>query len=252
MTRTHTNPVSPATVLALIALFVSLGSVSYAAGMIGPGDIRNGAITKRKLRKNAVVKNKIRNGAVDTSKLRDDAVIGAKVNESTLGKVPNAQSADRAAQADSATTADSAVSAQSADSVGPNGVGPAALQTSSVGPSELQTNSVGPSELKTSSVSSSELGFASVRASDLGPIVIRSEYVSVPNNDTGLKAADCLSSERMLSGGASWGGSELESAAPNLRIAYSYPLGTDLWIARGYNSSGVTRKFIVYVLCLAS
>jgi hypothetical protein len=240
MSRTHTTAISPASVLALIALFVSLGSVSYAAGMIGTDDLLDGAVTKRKLKKNAVGTGKIRRGAVSTGKLRDDAVTGGKVNESTLGKVPSAANADRATQADSATTAESAVNAQSAESVGPNGVDSAALQTNSVGPTELQSGSVG----------SSELGFASVRASDLGPIVVRSEWVSVPNNDTGFEAADCAPNERMISGGASWGGSELVAAAPHLRIAYSYPLGTQLWAARGYNSSGVTRKFTVYVLCL--
>jgi hypothetical protein len=240
MSRTHTTRISPASVLALIALFVSLGSVSYAAGMIGTSDLRNGAVTKKKLRKDAVVKNKIRDGAVATSKISDNAVTGVKVDESTLGKVPSAANSDQATQADSATSADSAVSAQSAESVGPNGVDKAALQTNSVGASELQSSSVG----------TSELAFASVRATDLGGIVVRVDSVSVPHGNSGFEATECAPNERMLSGGANWGGGELEAAAPNLRIAYSYPLGVDLWAARGYNASGVTRNFNVYVLCL--
>lgn len=63
--------ISPASCVAMVALFVALGGVSYAAvGQIGTKDIKNGAVTKAKIKK--------------------DAVTGAKVKESTLGIVPNA------------------------------------------------------------------------------------------------------------------------------------------------------------------
>lgn len=92
--------ISPASPIALIALFVALGGVSYAAGTIGTSDLQNGAVTKKKLHRNAVATGKIRpgavngeklaDGAVGTQKLADEAVTGAKVNESTLGIVPDA------------------------------------------------------------------------------------------------------------------------------------------------------------------
>lgn len=67
--------ISPASCVAMIALFVALGGVSYAAaGKIGTLDIKNGAITKVKIKK--------------------DAVTGAKVKESSLGIVPNAAMLD--------------------------------------------------------------------------------------------------------------------------------------------------------------
>jgi hypothetical protein len=76
--------VSPASCLAMLALFVALGGVSYAAvGQIGTAEIKNGAVTKKKLRK----------GAVATAKIGDDAVTGQKVAEATLGTVPNAANA---------------------------------------------------------------------------------------------------------------------------------------------------------------
>ena len=100
MFRKHKIRISPASPIALIALFVALGGVSYAAGTIGTSDLENGAVTKKKLHKNAVVPSKIRaaavNGvkiaanAVNTEKLVDEAVTGAKLNESTLGTVPDA------------------------------------------------------------------------------------------------------------------------------------------------------------------
>jgi len=67
--------ISPASCVAMVALFVALGGVSYAAvGQIGTKDIKNGAVTKVKIKK--------------------DAVTGAKVKESTLGIVPNAAKLD--------------------------------------------------------------------------------------------------------------------------------------------------------------
>lgn len=76
--------VSPASLVAMLALFVALGGVSYAAvGQIGTSEIKNGAVTKKKLRK----------AAVTTAKIGDDAVTGQKVAEATLGTVPSAADA---------------------------------------------------------------------------------------------------------------------------------------------------------------
>lgn len=71
MIRKAIYRIHPASVLAMLALFVALGGGAYAAvGKIGSADIKAGAITKPKIKK--------------------DAVTGAKVKESTLGIVPNA------------------------------------------------------------------------------------------------------------------------------------------------------------------
>lgn len=77
LTRIH-----PASVIAMLALFVALSGVSYAAvsGKIGTKDIKNAAVTKVKIKKEAVTGPKIKN----------DAVTGAKVNEATLSTVPDA------------------------------------------------------------------------------------------------------------------------------------------------------------------
>ncbi len=56
---------SPAMVVALLALFVSLGGVSYAATKIGTRQIKNGAVTAKKLHKNAVTTKKIRDGSIN-------------------------------------------------------------------------------------------------------------------------------------------------------------------------------------------
>jgi hypothetical protein len=91
MSRKSKMRFSPASPIALIALFVALGGVSYAAGTtIGTSDLQNGAVTKKKLHRNAVGTGKIRTAAVSGEKIADEAVTGAKVNESTLGIVPDA------------------------------------------------------------------------------------------------------------------------------------------------------------------
>ena len=106
---------SPAMVVASIALFVAVGGVSWAAATIGTDDIKNGAVTKKKIdrkavttqkiKKKAVTTKRIADQAVTTDKIADSAVNGAKVednsltgseiDESTLGTVPNASNADQ-------------------------------------------------------------------------------------------------------------------------------------------------------------
>jgi hypothetical protein len=81
MLRKLTTRISPASCLAMVALFVALGGGAYAAaGQIGTPDIKNGAVTKVKIKKEAVTGPKIKN----------DAVTGAKVKESSLATVPDA------------------------------------------------------------------------------------------------------------------------------------------------------------------
>jgi hypothetical protein len=60
--------------VALLALFVSLAGVGYAATKIGTNGLKNGAVTARKLHKNAVTPIKVRNGAVTSAKIAAGAV----------------------------------------------------------------------------------------------------------------------------------------------------------------------------------
>jgi hypothetical protein len=104
---------SPAMIVALIALFASLGGVSYgfATGTIDSreiknnsvrsSDLRNNEIRTRDLRNNEVRGIDIRNSTVQGRDIALNTVTGTDVNESTLQQVPSA------AQADSATNADS-------------------------------------------------------------------------------------------------------------------------------------------------
>lgn len=76
---------SPSLVISLIALFVSVSGVAWAAATIGTNDIKNSAVTAKKLHKAAVTTNKVKNSAVNEAKIADGAVNGAKVADGSLG-----------------------------------------------------------------------------------------------------------------------------------------------------------------------
>lgn len=59
---------SPATVMAAVALFVSLGGTAWAVKQIGTNQIKNNAVTTKKIRNGAVTGGKLANGAVSPSK----------------------------------------------------------------------------------------------------------------------------------------------------------------------------------------
>jgi hypothetical protein len=103
---------SPALLVAVIALFVSLGGIGYAASKITTSDIKNGAVTTKKLH----------NKAVTTKKIKNNAVTGAKAKESSFGQVPDAAHANNA---DNATNANSA---NTANGVAAGSVGAAGLK----------------------------------------------------------------------------------------------------------------------------
>jgi len=86
---------SPAMVVALLALFVSLSGAAYAAGLIGTGDIKDGAVTTPKLHNGAVTALKLHGNAVNSPKVVDNSLTGNDVDESTLGIVPNALNAQK-------------------------------------------------------------------------------------------------------------------------------------------------------------
>ncbi len=78
---------SPATVIASIALFVSLGGVSYgvAAGSIDSREIENNAIRTEDVRNNGLTGRDLASGSVQSRDLRDGAVRGLDVNDRSLG-----------------------------------------------------------------------------------------------------------------------------------------------------------------------
>jgi hypothetical protein len=107
---------SPAMVIALIALFVSLSGVSYgvATGFIDSReiknneirslDIRNNEIRTRDIRNNEVRGIDVRNSTIQSRDIAINGVTGEDVKEDTLQKVPSALLADSATTATSANS----------------------------------------------------------------------------------------------------------------------------------------------------
>ncbi|MBN1528914.1 MAG: hypothetical protein JW895_07630 [Thermoleophilaceae bacterium] len=98
---------SPAMVVALVALFVALGGSAYALTITG-ASIRNGTITGADVKNrslkgtkfalnsiggNAIKASALKSGSLTGRLLKDDTVTGTKVDESTLGTVPQATGA---------------------------------------------------------------------------------------------------------------------------------------------------------------
>jgi hypothetical protein len=99
---------SPALVIACVALFVSLGGVSYgvATGFIDSREIQNNTVRSKDVRNSTLRTEDIRNNEVRGFDVRNSSLqgrdiafntlTGADVNETTLGKVPGAAAADNA------------------------------------------------------------------------------------------------------------------------------------------------------------
>jgi hypothetical protein len=87
---------SPALVISLIALFVSLGGVSYgvATGFIDSREIRNNTVRTQDLRNNDVRGKDIRNSTVRTRDVAFNTLTGSDINESSLGAVARADTLD--------------------------------------------------------------------------------------------------------------------------------------------------------------
>jgi hypothetical protein len=90
---------SPALIISCVALFLSLGGVSYglATGSIGTREIKDGTIRSADVRNDELRGRDIRDGAVGWRDVAPDGLGGGRINESALGQVPSAAVAEGAA-----------------------------------------------------------------------------------------------------------------------------------------------------------
>lgn len=112
MKRILAHRPSPAMGVALVALFVALGGVSYgfatgsidsreiADNSIRSKDVRNNNLRSRDLRNNDIRSVDIRNRTLRRHDIALDTLTGNEIRESKLDQVPSAALADRAADAD--------------------------------------------------------------------------------------------------------------------------------------------------------
>jgi hypothetical protein len=109
---------SPAMAVAFIALLAALSGTAVALpgkNTVDSGDIKKNAVKSSDIAKGAVKTADLANNAVRSAKVRNNTLTGNDINESTLGKVPSAASADNAANAANAGNAANAANAANAN-----------------------------------------------------------------------------------------------------------------------------------------
>jgi hypothetical protein len=218
---------SPAMIIALVALFVALGGVSYAAAKIGTAQLKNGAVTTPKLHTNAVTSPKLKNGAVTAGKLGTNAVTKTKI-------APGAVTSD--------ALADSSVSTENL-SVGV--VTSEKLTDGAVLTAKLGDGAVESGKLGDLSVTTEKLASGAVKSTKLGATNVHSNSDDIPSMSSGAVAVACGSGEALLSGGGYFNGSTVGDKA----VVATYPVGNS-WVVVGTNNTATTQTLNVNVLCL--
>ncbi len=102
---------SPALVLAVVALFVALGGSVYAAAKINGKTIKVKSLPGNRLKPRSVPANRLKPGVLSALSGSTAQITGAEINELTLGQVPEAAHAETASRAQSAVEAETAQNA---------------------------------------------------------------------------------------------------------------------------------------------
>lgn len=161
----------PATAIALVALFVSLGGVTYAAATIGTNQIKNSAVTNVKLRDGAVSGSKLRNGAVGRTKIARGAVRGDRIAREGVSSRELARGAvNGAVLADSAVSnAKLGLAAVTGAKLADGAVAGSKLADRGVAGAKLADGAVGAGQLADRAVATAKLADGAVTAAKLAP-----------------------------------------------------------------------------------
>ena len=84
-------------ILGLVAIYIALGGVGWAAATIGSGDIETNAVRSKHIKAGQVKSPDILDGTVGSADVASNGLDGSVIDESSLGQVPSAASADTAA-----------------------------------------------------------------------------------------------------------------------------------------------------------
>jgi hypothetical protein len=219
---------SVANVLSCIALFVALAGTAYAAGKLGPGQVKavniaSQAVTNSKIKTQAVTSGKIKNSGINAADLAPGSVINSKIKNKA---VTNAK-----------------------------------LGTESVGASKLAKKAVTANILGPEAVSAGKLANESVSATKLSASFYRQllknvTYETVTSaNDTETEksvTATCPVGKEVIGGGARINA----PASVNVAVSASYPLVTASnsragWIATGHETPTEAGNWqvVAYAVC---
>jgi hypothetical protein len=105
---------SPATIVALVALFAALAGSAYATGKIDGRTLKVKSLPGNRLKLGSVPANRLKPGALPTATGIVEPITGSQIDERSLGQVPSAAYADVAASAQTAIEAQTALDAVNA------------------------------------------------------------------------------------------------------------------------------------------
>src|SRR5687767_13114463 len=130
--RSLRRRLSYANVMSTIAVFLAVATGgAYAANTIGSGDVIDNSLLSQDLKDgevkagdigvNQVLGSRIVDGTIKSYDVNNNSLTGWDINESSLGKVPSAQSADQSGWASTSGYASQSGYASSAGSAPPSG-----------------------------------------------------------------------------------------------------------------------------------
>jgi hypothetical protein len=228
--KTRSFRISPAMIVACVALMLGLTGSAIAAGVaknsVRSAQIVDGTVRTADLGPNSVRAEKIAADAVGAEEIAANAVASPEVADQSL-------TADDLAP-NSVTSSEVADQSLTADDLGPD----------SVGASEVQADAVGTSELAANSAGSGELQNGAVRAAELASIVQSSNSTAIKGGDNASVTATCPAGTVVISGGGS-------SGFYQVHLASSYRSGNGWRIDARSGAVGDTT-ITAYAYCLAA
>lgn len=103
MLATFRSRLTFANVVSLMALFVALSGGAYALTIpkasVGAKQLKKNAVTAPKIKKNAVTSPKVKNSSLTGADVRNDSLTGDDLDESSIARVPSADTANSASTA---------------------------------------------------------------------------------------------------------------------------------------------------------
>jgi hypothetical protein len=215
-TKTRKFRPSPATAIALVALFVAMTGSAFAVPkfLVRSAQILNGTVRTVDLRDNAVTSPKIADATVTANDLGTDSVGSDEI------------------QKDAVNSDEIAKDAVKADEIAPEAVASSEVADQSLTQDDLGANSVGSSELQT----------GAVRASELGTIIQVSNSTPIANGANGGVSVQCPAGTTVISGGA-------QPANFGVEMTSSLRSGNG-WLYQAKNNSGGASTLTVFAYCL--
>ena len=183
--------VSPAMIVACVALLLALTGSAIAAGVA----------------KNSVRSAQIVDGTVRTLDVRDNAINSAKVADETLAAndlAANSVGASEIAE-NAVSSPEVAADSLTAGDLGPNSVASSEVADQSLTANDLGPESVGANEIATDAVGSIEIAPSAVHASELAAITTVSNTVTIEGGKNASVDTTCPAGTVLISGGARGG-----------------------------------------------